>query len=154
MTKDKLQLTREGLEKLKDELKDLKENRRIEATQKIARAREFGDISENSEYDAARDEQSFIEGRIMELEELLRNAEVVSETSIAKGIVSIGSKVLLESDGEKDEYHIVSSVEADPMSGKISNESPVGKALLGKKVGDMIEINTNIKASYKVVSIK
>lgn len=154
MIKDKFQLTREGLVKLKEELRDLKENKRIEATQKIARAREFGDISENSEYDAARDEQSFIEGRIMELEEIVRNAEIVDNIKRSSGsLVGIGSKVTLESNGKKDEYHIVSSVEADPMSGKISNESPVGKALLGKKVGDEVEVSTSIKAKYRVVSI-
>jgi transcription elongation factor GreA len=151
--KDKFQLTKEGLEKLKEELKDLKENKRIEVTQKIARAREFGDISENSEYDAARDEQSFIEGRIMELEEIVRNGEIVGNGGSGH-TVGIGSKVTLESDGEKDEYHIVASVEADPMMGKISNESPVGKALLGKKVGDEVEVVTNIKAKYRVVSVK
>lgn len=154
MVKDKLQLTKEGLEKLKEELKDLKENKRIEVTQKIARAREFGDISENSEYDAARDEQSFIEGRIMELEELLRNAEIVDNGKTSGGEVAIGSKVTIESNGDKDEYHIVSSIEADPMLGKISNESPVGKALLGKKVGDEVEVETNIKAKYRVISVK
>src|SRR3990167_6018116 len=114
MTKEKLLLTQEGLDKLREELKELKEVKRIEVTGKIARAREFGDISENSEYDAARDEQSFIEGRIMELEDILRNAGIVKVNGISEQ-VSVGSKVIVENGGDKDEYHIVSSVEADPM---------------------------------------
>lgn len=148
----KVLLTEEGLKRLKEEYDDLVKVKRQEVTEKIARAREFGDLSENSEYDTAREEQSFIEGRIMELEEILTHAKLIEKTSENK--VGIGSKVKVQNDGEIDEYIIVSSVEANPMEGKISIDSPVGKALLGSKVGDEVKISTNIQASYKVLEVK
>jgi len=148
----KVLLTEEGLKKLKEEYDDLVKVKRQEVTEKIARAREFGDLSENSEYDTAREEQSFIEGRIMELEEILTHAKLIEKTSENK--VGIGSKVKVQNDSEIDEYIIVSSVEANPMEGKISIDSPVGKALLGSKVGDEVRISTNIQASYKVLEVK
>ncbi|HSX58204.1 MAG TPA: transcription elongation factor GreA [Candidatus Saccharimonadales bacterium] len=147
----KVLLTEEGLKKLKDEYDDLVKVKRHEVTEKIARAREFGDLSENSEYDSAREEQSFIEGRIMELEEILTHAKVIEKTS--ENSVSIGSKVKVKIDNDVDEYTIVSSVEANPMEGKISNESPVGKALLGSKVGDEVKISTAVQATYKVLEV-
>lgn len=148
----KVLLTEEGLKKLKAEYDDLTKNKRQEVTEKIARAREFGDLSENSEYDTAREEQSFIEGRIMELEEILTHAKLIEKTSENK--VGIGSKVKVQNNGEIEEYIIVSSVEANPMEGKISIDSPVGKALLGSKVGDEVKISTNIQAIYKVLEVK
>ena len=157
MTKkdDKVLLTKEGLDKLKTEYDELVNVKRKEVTEKIARAREFGDLSENSEYDTAREEQSFIEGRIMELEEILSHARVIEAVSASGGSeVGIGSRVKVHIDGEDDEFVIVSSVEANPMEGKISVESPVGKALLGAKVGDVITVSSTIKATYKVLDIK
>lgn len=144
-------LTEEGLKKLKDEYDDLVNHKRAEVTEKIARARDFGDLSENSEYDSAREEQSFIEGRIMELEEILTHAKLIEKSS--ENEVNIGSKVKIQSDGDIDEYTIVSSVEANPMEGKISIDSPVGKALLGSKVGDEVKISTNVEATYRVLEV-
>lgn len=147
----KVLLTEEGLRKLKEEYDDLVNVKRHEVTEKIAKAREFGDLSENSEYDSARDEQSFIEGRIMELEEILTHAKVIEKSD--ENQVGIGSRVKVKSGKDIDEYTIVSSVEANPMEGKISIDSPVGKALLGSKVGDEVRISSTIQASYKVLSV-
>ena len=152
MEKEKFYLTSEGLEKIKKEHKHLIDEKRKEVTSRIAKAREYGDISENSEYDTARDEQSFVEGRIIELEEILRNAEVIKSGS-AKDSVQIGSKIKVDVDGEQDEFVIVSSIEADPMQGKISNESPVGHALVGAKTGDVVTVASTIKATYKILEI-
>lgn len=149
--KVKTLLTAEGLEKLKKEYDLLVNTKRKEVTQRIAKAREYGDISENSEYDTARDEQSFIEGRIMELNEILKEAKVVEHKQSDQ--VDIGSRVIVEANGEQDEFEIVSSVEANPFEGRISNESPVGKALLGTKVGDSVTVSSTIKATYKIVKI-
>lgn len=151
--KEKVLLTEEGIKKLKEEYDTLVNTKRKEVTEKIAKAREFGDLSENSEYDSAREEQSFIEGRIMELEEILTHAKTI-DTTKTKQAVEIGSRVKVQVDGENDEFVIVSSVEANPIEGKISNESPVGKALLGAKVGDVVTISSTVKATYKVVEIK
>lgn len=148
----KVLLTQEGLKKLREEYSDLVNIKRKEVTEKIARARDFGDLSENSEYDSAREEQSFIEGRIMELEEILSHSKLIETTK--NGEVNIGSKVKVQNGKDVDEFVIVSSVEANPIEGKISDESPVGKALLGSKVGDEINITTNVKASYKVLEVK
>jgi len=152
MEKGKIFLTKQGLEKLKKEYEDLTKVRRKEVTKRIARAREFGDISENSEYDSAREEQSFIEGRIIELEEILRSAKVI--TQIEKpNVIQVGSRVKVQVNNEEDEFVIVSSVEADPMQGKISDQSPVGKALLGAKVGDIVSASSTIKSTYTVLEI-
>ena len=130
-------LTYEGLKKLEDELENLKVVRRKEVSQKIKEAREQGDLSENAEYDAAKDEQRDIEARIEELEKILKNAEVVVEEEADLDKVSIGCSVkILDCEFDEElEYKIVGSTEANSLKGKISNESPVGKALLGKKVG-------------------
>ena len=152
MEKDKIFLTKQGLEKLKKEYEDLTKVRRKEVTKRIARAREFGDIFENSEYDSAREEQSFIEGRIIELEEILRNAKVVTQTE-NPNVIQIGSRVRVQVNTEEDEFVIVSSVEADPMQGKISDQSPVGKALLGAKVGDIVTASSTIKSTYTILEI-
>ena len=149
-------LTYEGLKKLEDELENLKVVRRKEVSQKIKEAREQGDLSENAEYDAAKDEQRDIEARIEELEKILKNAEVVVEEEADLDKVSIGCSVKIvdcEFD-EELEYKIVGSTEANSLKGKISNESPVGKALLGKQVGDTVTVETPAgEFSYKVLSI-
>lgn len=149
-------LTYEGLKKLEDELENLKVVRRKEASQKIKEAREQGDLSENAEYDAAKDEQRDIEARIEELEKILKNAEVVVEEEADLDKVSIGCSVkILDCEFDEElEYKIVGSTEANSLKGKISNESPVGKALLGKQVGDTVTVETPAgEFSYKVLSI-
>ncbi|WP_046159938.1 transcription elongation factor GreA [Caldanaerobacter subterraneus] len=135
-------LTYEGLKKLEEELEYLKTVKRAEVTEKIKQARAFGDLSENSEYDEAKNEQAFIEGRIATLEAMLKNAKVIDEEDIKLDEVSIGCtvKVFDETYNEEVEYTIVGSAEADPMNNKISDESPIGKALLGKKVGETISV--------------
>ena len=148
-------LTYEGLKKLVDELENLKVVRR-EVSQKIKEAREQGDLSENAEYDAAKDEQRDIEARIEELEKILKNAEVVVEEEADLDKVSIGCSVkILDCEFDEElEYKIVGSTEANSLKGKISNESPVGKALLGKQVGDTVTVETPAgEFSYKVLSI-
>ncbi|HEY8393013.1 MAG TPA: transcription elongation factor GreA [Capillibacterium sp.] len=142
MAEKEVILTLEGLNKLEKELEYLKTVRRREVAERIKQALEFGDISENSEYDDAKNEQGFIEGRIMDLEKILRNARVIDGQEGNLGEVGLGSKVsLLDLDtGEELEYTIVGSTEANPSQLKISNESPVGKALLGRKVGEEVAI--------------
>ena len=149
-------LTYEGLKKLEDELENLKVVRRKEVSQKIKEAREQGDLSENAEYDAAKDEQRDIEARIEELEKILKNAEVVVEEEADLDKVSIGCSVkILDCEFDEElEYKIVGSTEANSLKGKISNESPVGKALLGKQVGDTVTVETPAgEFSYKGLSI-
>ena len=150
-------LTSEGLKKLEDELEDLIVVRRKEVAQKIKEAREQGDLSENAEYDAAKDEQRDIEARIEEIEKILKNAEIVDEDEVDLGTINIGCQVKIL-DCEFDEeliYKIVGSTEANSLKGKISNESPVGKALMGKKVGDMVSVETQVGVvSYKVLDIQ
>lgn len=135
-------LTYDGLKKLEEELDYLKSVKRPEVAEKIKQARAFGDLSENSEYDEAKNEQAFIEGRIATIEAMLRNAQVIDEEDIAIDKVSVGCtvKVYDEDFKEETEYTIVGSTEADPMNNKISDESPIGKALLGKKVGDTVSV--------------
>ena len=150
-------LTSEGLKKLEDELEDLIVVRRKEVAQKIKEAREQGDLSENAEYDAAKDEQRDIEARIEEIEKILKNAEIVDEDEVDLGTINIGCQVKIL-DCEFDEeliYKIVGSTETNSLKGKISNESPVGKALMGKKVGDMVSVETQVGVvSYKVLDIQ
>jgi transcription elongation factor GreA len=137
-------LTPEGLKKLEGELEILKTVKRREVAQRIKEALEFGDISENSEYDDAKNEQAFIEGRIITLEKMLRNAKIIEhdENEQDDGVVTIGKTVLLRDleTSEEFEYRIVGSAEADPSQARISNESPVGKAIMGKSVGDVIQV--------------
>ena len=135
-------MTYEGVKKLEEELEYLKTVKRKEITEKIKVALGYGDLSENSEYDEAKNDQAFTEGRIIQLENMLKNAVVVDESEIPKDKVSVGSivKVMDYEFDEEVEYTIVGSAEADPMNFKISNESPVGSALLGKKVGDVVEV--------------
>ena len=135
-------MTYEGIKKLEEELEYLKTVRRKEITEKIKVALGYGDLSENSEYDEAKNDQAFNEGRIIQLENMLKNAVVVDESEIPTDKVSVGSivKVMDYEFDEEVEYTIVGSAEADPMNFKISNESPVGSALIGKKVGDVVEV--------------
>ena len=150
-------LTYEGLKKYEDELQELKVVRRKEVAQKIKEAREQGDLSENAEYDAAKDEQRDIEARIEELEKILKNVEVVVEDEADLDRVSIGCKVkILDVEFDEElEYKIVGSTEADSLAGKISNESPVGNALLGARVGDTVEVEAPQGGTleYKVLAI-
>ena len=149
-------LTYEGLKRYEAELQDLKVVRRKEIADKIKEAREQGDLSENAEYDAAKDEQRDIEARIEELEELLKNAEVYVEDEATLDAVSIGTTVvLLDLEYDEDvEFKIVGSTEADSLQGLISNEAPVGRALLGKKIGDLVNVETQMgNVQYKVLNI-
>jgi transcription elongation factor GreA len=149
-------LTYEGLKAYEDELHELKVVRRSEVAEKIKEAREQGDLSENAEYDAAKDEQRDIEARIEELEKILKNAEVVIDEDVDINKVNVGCKVrLLDMEvNEEIEYSIVGSSEANSLKGKISNESPVGKALIGAKVGDIVDAETLMGVfQYKVLGI-
>ncbi|MBQ3105297.1 MAG: transcription elongation factor GreA [Lachnospiraceae bacterium] len=150
-------LTYEGLRKYEAELQELKVVRRQEVAQKIKEAREQGDLSENAEYDAAKDEQRDIEARIEELEKILKNAEVIIEDEVELDRINIGCQVvILDMDyEEQSEYKIVGSTEANSLKGKISNESPVGKALIGAKTGEIVEIETQAgRSRYKVLEIR
>ena len=150
-------LTYEGLQKLEAELEDLKVNKRKEVAAKIKEAREQGDLSENAEYDAAKDEQRDIEARIEEIEKILKNAEVVVEDEVDLDRISVGCKVKVHDyEFEEDmELKIVGSTEANSLEGKISNESPVGHALIGKKINDVVDVETQGGViQYKVLDIK
>jgi transcription elongation factor GreA len=136
-------MTQAGKEKLEKELEDLKIVRRPEIIERIKIARSFGDLSENSEYESAKDEQSFVEGRIKTLETQIRFAQIIDNDGIAADEISIGKTVTFKEVGEDEEtYTIVGSAEADPFEGKISNESPIAQALIGKKLGDEVTIQT------------
>ncbi len=150
-------LTYEGLKKYEDELHELKVVRRQEVAQKIKEAREQGDLSENAEYDAAKDEQRDIEARIEELEKILKNAEVVVEDEVDLDRINIGCKVrILDVEfNEELEYKIVGSTEANSLKGKISNESPVGKALMGKQVNETVTVDSPAGSfQYKILEIQ
>jgi len=150
-------LTYAGLKQYEDELQNLKVVRRKEVAQKIKEAREQGDLSENAEYDAAKDEQRDIELRIEELEKLLKNAEVVVEEEIDVNKINIGCKVkLLDVEYDEEmEFYIVGSTEANSLQNKISNEAPVGRALIGKSVGDVVDVETQAGVlQYKVLEIQ
>lgn len=155
VTKDdnnKVFLTPEGLEELKKELKELIEVKRPQVVQKIAQAREMGDISENSAYTSALEEQGFIEGRILELEEVIKRS-VVSKGR-TDGVVVVGCRVKVHVDGKEDEYCLVGAPEADPKVKKISYESPLGRALMGKKVGDKVEMDApDGKIVYTILAV-
>lgn len=155
MAEKKNLMTYEGLKKLEDELQDLKVNRRKEVAQKIKEAREQGDLSENAEYDAAKDEQRDIEARIEEIEKILKNAEVADD-EFGAGVINLGSTVTVY-DCEFDEeiiFRLVGSTEAKSLENKISNESPLGKALIGKVAGDEVEVETpSGMMKYKVINV-
>ena len=137
-------MTLEGKAKIEAELEDLKVNKRIEIIDRIKIARSFGDLSENSEYESAKDEQAFVEGRISTLENMLRYAEIIDDKHIEKDVVSLGRKVSFKEipDGDEETYTIVGSAEADPAEFKISNDSPIARSILGHKVGDKVTIQT------------
>ncbi len=149
-------LTAQGLKDLEDELENLKNVRRREVAARIKQAIEFGDISENSEYDDAKNEQAFIEGRIVQLEKMLRNVSLIDENASEDKFVTIGATVILKDveTGDTDEYTIVGSAEANPIKHKISNESPVGKAIIGKAVGSTVDVTVPVGViKYQIVDI-
>ena len=137
-------MTLKGKAKLEAELEELKVNKRKEIVERIKVARSFGDLSENSEYESAKDEQAFVEGRISTLETMIRFAEIINDSEIDENIVSLGRKITFVElpDGDEETYTIVGSAEADPLDAKISNDSPIAKALLKKSVGDVVSIVT------------
>ena len=150
-------LTPEGYEKLKHEIAYLSNEKRREVADRIRVAREFGDIAENAEYDDAKNEQAMLEHRIATLEERLLSARVIDSGDVSKDVVSIGSKVRLRDVDAKEtiEYHIVGSAEANPAEHRLSNESPVGKAILGHKKGETVEVSTpRGSMKYKILEIK
>jgi transcription elongation factor GreA len=150
-------LTKEGYAKLREEIAHLSTDRRREVAERIKLAREFGDIAENAEYDAAKNEQAMLEARIAKLEERLAAARVIEKREIAKDVVSVGAKVRLRDVDAKQtvEYHIVGSAEANPAEFKLSNESPVGKAIIGHKKGETVEVSTpRGSMKYKILEIK
>lgn len=153
--KKKIYLTKEGLDALKKELNDLSKVKRGEVLERLSQARNMGDLSENAEYTAAREELLFIDGRIDELEELLKRAALIASGTKGSHSIKLGSTVTLSAAGKKDAYMVVGEWEADPKERKISHESPLGKALLGRKVGETVEIDAPAgKIVYTVVSIK
>ena len=157
MAEKKNLMTYEGLKKLENELQELKVVKRKEVAQKIKEAREQGDLSENAEYDAAKDEQRDIEARIEEIEKILKNAEVADDDSTKKGLINLGCAVkLLDTEYDEElEFMLVGSTEAKSLENKISNESPLGKAMIGKKAGDDIEVETPSGGivKYKVLNV-
>ncbi|MFA6524662.1 MAG: transcription elongation factor GreA [Patescibacteria group bacterium] len=132
-------ITKEGLERLKLELQTLKTTKRKQIAERIREAKELGDLSENAEYTEAKEEQAFAEGKIIELEHVIKNCQVIESGKLSDSVV-VGSKIKISSDNLESVYTIVGSNEADPSNGRISNESPIGKAFLGKKVGDIVEV--------------
>ncbi|MDZ7834153.1 MAG: transcription elongation factor GreA [Alkalibacterium sp.] len=144
MTEKVYPMTAQGKEKLENELNELKSVKRKEVVERIKIARGFGDLSENSEYESAKDEQAFIEGRISTVENMLQNAQIIDSSNSKEGEVTLGRSVIFKElpDGIEEEYTIVGKAEADPFSGKISNESPIAQALIGKSVGDKVQIET------------
>jgi len=147
-------LTKEGLNQLKQEFDKLVNQKRPEVVERVKNAREQGDLSENSEYTAAREELNFIDGRIIELEEIIKSAKLITNHS-RRSEVDLGCRVTLHVNGHKDVFHIVGEWEADPKEKKISHSSPLGKALLGKKVGEKIEVAAPAgKLIYKILSIE
>ncbi|MEW6724288.1 MAG: transcription elongation factor GreA [Bacillota bacterium] len=156
MSEKEVILSLEGLRKFEQELEYLKSVKRREVAERIKQAREFGDISENSEYDDAKNEQAFIEGRILTLEKILRNAKLIDEVEVDPDVANIGSTVKLEDleTGEIEEYTLVSTSEANPAENRISDESPVGKGLMGQRVGQIVEVKVPAGTiKYKVLAI-
>lgn len=147
------QITKDGKAELESELEQLK-GRRGEIAEKIAEARDYGDLSENAEYDAAREEQGIVETRIAEIEDILMNAQIIKGAS-KDGKISLGATVDLETEDKKVSYTVVGPVEADPLEGKISNESPIGEALMGKEIGDKVVIKTpKAETEYTIKAIR
>jgi transcription elongation factor GreA len=151
----KIYLTKEGHENLKQELDNLLNSERRAVAEKIKTAKEFGDLSENAEYSDAKEQQAFVDGRILEIEHLLKNAEIIDDEHLSCDIVNIGCTVHLEASEKELVYRIVGSAEADPKKGFISNESPIGKALIGKKKGEEVEVSVPAGTNkYKIKKIK
>jgi transcription elongation factor GreA len=147
-------LTKDGLKALEDELQQLVNVRRNEVAERIRQARDFGDIAENAEYTEAKNEQSLVEGRIQTLEVMVRNAVMIEEEPRQKGVVAAGSQVRVSSDEGEESYTIVGAAEADPLAGRISNESPLGRAMLGHRAGDEIEWTSPMGTSrVKILSV-
>lgn len=151
-------VTKEGLKKLKDELEYLKTTRRAEVAQRLKEAISYGDLSENSEYEEAKNEQAFVEGRILELEQKIKNAKIISDKKETKHKeVEIGSTVTVRNttdDDEPEKFTIVGSTEADPLDRKVSNESPIGKSLLGNRKGDVVKVNSPSGIlSYEIINV-
>jgi transcription elongation factor GreA len=150
-------MTQAGKDKLVQEIEYLKSVKRKEVVERIKTARSFGDLSENSEYDSAKEEQAFVEGRITTLENMIRNAKIIEESEMTSDAVSLGRSVTFVElpNGEEETYTIVGSAEADPFEGKISNDSPIAKSLIGKKVGEEVSVQTpGGEMSVRIVSIK
>jgi len=149
----KIFLSQEGLEKLKSELKYLKDIKRKEIIERIQEAISYGDLTENAEYESAKNEQAFVEGRILEIEKILKSAKIISDFQDNK--VSIGRRVVVENENERETFVLVDKTESDPLRGKISYNSPIGKALLGKQKGEIVEVDTpSGKIVYKIVEIE
>lgn len=155
VNQQKVLLTREGLEDLKKEYDELVEVKRPAAVARMAQARDLGDLTENSEYTAARQDLAFIDGRIVELEEILHEAKLITKSTGNKGKIDVGCKVTLHIDGKKEIFTIVGEWEADPAQKKISHASPLGQALLGKKVGEKVQVEAPAgKLTYTIVEIE
>lgn len=154
MDAKKIYLTKEGLAELQKEHEELTKVKRPEVLERVSQARNMGDLSENAEYTAAKEELSFIDGRIEELEELLKQVVLIEEDKTHNHIVKLGSKVTLNTKGKKESFVVVGEWEADPKDKKISHESPLGKALIGKKVGEKVEVEAPAgKILYSIISV-
>jgi len=150
----KIQLTKQGYDDLQKERQDLVKNKKPQAVDRLQKARAMGDLSENSEYAAAKEELAFVEGRTREIEEILNQAEVVENHSSGNK-VEIGTSVIVETNGKKELFQIVGEFEADPMNKKLSQNSPIGQALMDKKIGEIVEVNIPAgKVQYKIIEIK
>ena len=150
----KIQLTQKGFDDLKIEHQDLIKNKKPKAIDRLSKARSMGDLSENSEYTAAKEELAFVEGRVWEIEEIINNAQVIENNHVGN-LVQVGSSVTVQTDGKSELFQIVGEFEADPMNKKLSQNSPIGQALINKKVGDLVEVNIPTgKVQYKIVEIK
>lgn len=153
MQKKKIYMTKEGLAELKREHNELTKVKRPDVLSRVTQARDMGDLSENAEYVAAREELSFIDGRIEELEELLKQASIIHETP-SKGMIKLGSTVTVDIKGKKEEFTVVGEWEADPTQKKISHQSPLGKALLGRAIGEKVEVEAPVgKILYTIVKV-
>lgn len=149
----KIEFTMEGFDRIKAELEELQKIKRPAAVERLQKARAMGDLSENSEYVAAKEDLAFVEGRVRELEELVSRAEIVHDQN-GKGYVQVGSRVTVQTAEGKEQYHIVGEFEADPLVKKLSHSSPIGNALMGKKIGNEVEVNIPAgKVTYKIVDI-
>lgn len=150
----KIQFTQDGYDNLKKEYEELVQIKKPAAVERLSKARAMGDLSENSEYTAAKEDLVFVDGRTRELEEVLKNAEIISGHT-STNVVEIGNTIVVEQNGEKDTFMIVGEFEADPQQKKLSHTSPIGKALLGKRIGDKIEVTVPVGTiTYKITEIK